>query len=396
MSKIFKKKGISIFLMIAFFSMACFPYPGHTDQVVKTEKQEKIKEAEVEAEVESGEEIDEYYSRDDVNVIEDEGYSGGKKKKKFPWLLVVGGVVVVGVVLYFLIIKKPKYDLTVSAGEGITASPAVGTTQHKKGKTVSYSFTLQSGYSQLTVKLDGAAVAASGTVTMDQNHTLSATCLKQGSLRVTSNPQSANIFLDGSHKGKTNRTLSNLDPGTYNVRLTKEGYEDYETTATVDAGQQTTVSATLVKFLNGKYEGTTNQNYPVSITVQKQSGKSVMTGYTIKMKSRTNSYGYIMTITITATGSINISNYKFSSTGNHCDLDGTFSVNGTTTVSGSWDLHYNSYVYGIFYNEGTYNATKTSSPSPAAARAFKKLKPGEVKITAEISKNGRVIKRIEK
>lgn len=395
MSKIFNRKGISIFLMIAFFSMVCFPYAGHTDQVVKSEKQETIKKAEVESEVESGEEIDEYYSRDDANVIEDEGYPGDKKKKKFPWLLVIGGVVVVGVVLYFLVIKKPKYDLTVSAGEGITATPAPGTYSYKKGKSVSYSFTLQSGYTELTVKLDGAAAAAGGTVNMDQNHTLSATCLKQGSLRVTSNPQSANIYLDGSHKGKTNRTIENLDPGTYNVRLTKDGYEDYETTATVDAGQQTTVNATLIKFLNGEYEGTTNQNYPVSLTVQKQSGKSVLTNYQIKMKSRVNSYGYYITTTITGTTSKTISNYQFSVSGLYCDLDGTFSVNGTTTVSGTWDLHYNSYVYGIFYGEGTYNATKTSIPSPAVARAFKKLKSGEVKVVTEIIKNGRVIKRIE-
>ncbi len=391
MSEFIKRKGISIVVLIAFLSLVCFPYPGYTDQVVKTEKKERVKEAETGAETAA--EISEYYSRDDANVIEAEGYPG-KKKKKFPWLLVVGGVVVVGVVLYFLVVKKPKYDLTVNVGEGITGTPTAGTSQHKKGKSVSYNFSLQSGYSQLSVKLDGAAVAASGAVTMDQNHSLSATCLKQGSLRINSTPTGVNIYLNGLHKGKTNRTIENLDPGTYNIKLTKDGYEDYETTETVDSGRQTTLNVTMDKFVNGTYEGTTNQNYPVSLRVKKVSGKSTLTNYQIKMKSRVNSYGYIMTITITGTTSRTITDYQFSLTGSSLDLTGTFTVNGTTTVAGTWSLHYNSYIYGTFYGDGTYNASQTASAPPALV--FPNLKPGEVKISAEISKNGKVVKRISR
>jgi hypothetical protein len=391
MRKFIKRKGISIVVLIAFLSLVCFPYPGHTDQVVKTEKQERVKETETGAETAA--EISEYYSRDDANVIEAEGYPG-KKKKKFPWLLVVGGVVVVGVILYFVLAKKPKYDLTVNVGEGINGTPTSGTSSHKKGSSVSYNYSLKSGYTDLSVKIDGSPASASGSIKMDQNTTLSATCTEQGSLRVTSTPQSANIYLNGQHKGKTNRTITNLDPGSYNVKLTKEGYEDYETTATVEAGQQTTLNATLVKLLNGNYEGTTNQNYPVSLRVKKVSGKSTLTNYQIKMKSRVNSYGYIMTITITGTTSRTITEYQFSLTGSSLDLTGTFTVNGTTTVAGTWSLHYNSYIYGTFYGDGTYNASQTASAPPAVV--FPNLKPGEVKISAEISKNGKIVKRISR
>jgi len=393
MSKFFKRKGISIVVLIAFLSLVCYPYPGHSAQMVKTEKQERVKEAEAETGAETAAEIREYYSRDDANVIEDEGYPG-KKKKKFPWLLVVGGVVVVGVVLYFLVIKKPKYDLTVNVGEGINGTPPSGTSSHKKGTSVSYNYSLKSGYTDLLVKLDGSPVSASGSIKMEKNSTLTATCTEQGSLRFTSTPASANIYLNGQHKGKTNRTIENLDPGTYNIKLTKEGYEDYETTETVTSGQQTTLNVTLIKFLNGSYAGTTNQNYPVTMTVKKVSGTSKLTNYQIKMKSRVNSYGYIMTVTITGTGSTTINNYQFSLSGSSLDLTGNFTVNGNTTVAGTWSLHYNSYIWGTFYGDGTYNAAKTGSAAPAVI--FPNLKPGEVKISAEITKNGKVVKRINK
>jgi hypothetical protein len=148
----------------------------------------------------------------------------------------------------------------------------------------------------------------------------------------------------------------------------------------------------MIKFLNGSYSGTTNQNYPVSMTVKKVSGKSTLTNYQIKVKSRVNAYGYIVTITITGVTSKTITDYYFSLTGTYLDLTGNFTVNGTTKVAGTWSLHYNSYIYGTFYGDGTYNASQTGSAPPAAA--YPNLKPGEVNISAEISKNGKVVKRI--
>jgi len=99
-------------------------------------------------------------------------------KKKFPWLLVAAGTVVVGVAVYFLFFHKPKYELTVEVGAGVTGTPAAGTYKHKKGSTVSYSFQLASGYKNLTVTLDGRSVAPSGTMTMDKARKLTATAVQ--------------------------------------------------------------------------------------------------------------------------------------------------------------------------------------------------------------------------
>jgi hypothetical protein len=47
MKKRFSMKAMSVVVIIAFFSMVCFPaYPEQaaTDQVTKTEKQEKVKQ----------------------------------------------------------------------------------------------------------------------------------------------------------------------------------------------------------------------------------------------------------------------------------------------------------------------------------------------------------------
>lgn len=94
-------------------------------------------------------------------------------KKKFPWLLVVAGVVAVGAVLYFTVLKKPKYTLSVTVGEGAEGTPIAGTVEYKKGTVVNYSFTAKTGYKKLSVTLDGAAVSDSGSITMNADHTLS-------------------------------------------------------------------------------------------------------------------------------------------------------------------------------------------------------------------------------
>jgi tetratricopeptide (TPR) repeat protein len=113
---------------------------------------------------------------------------GEKKKKKFP-VLIVAGVVVVAVVVALILSKKKKeeYTLTVTRGEGINGTPTSGTTIYEKGSTVDYNYIVQSGYKDLVVTLDGTAVATSGTITMNRNHTLnaSATPLEQYTLTVT-------------------------------------------------------------------------------------------------------------------------------------------------------------------------------------------------------------------
>jgi hypothetical protein len=100
------------------------------------------------------------------------------KKKKFPWLLAAAGAVVVGAAVYYLFFHKPKYELTVELSEGATGTPAAGTHRYKKGDIIPYEFRCASGYKNLTVLLDGAPVAVTGSVEMKQDHTLKASADK--------------------------------------------------------------------------------------------------------------------------------------------------------------------------------------------------------------------------
>jgi formylglycine-generating enzyme required for sulfatase activity len=174
-----------------------------------------------------------------------------KKKKKFPVLLVVGGIVVVGALVYFLLLKeKKKYNLNVTKGEGVDGTPGSGTYTYKKGETVNYNYGLQGGYTELYVTLDGNEVSPRGTIKMDRDHTLAAAATRTGSILVVSDPEGASIWLDGVDTGrKTPSLLEDIIPGPHTVRLTNQGYEDYETTVDVEAGAQVTVSATLVLYM---------------------------------------------------------------------------------------------------------------------------------------------------
>jgi len=110
-------------------------------------------------------------------VIEKPGGKKSGKKKKFPVLLVAGGAVVIGIVLALLLKKKKEtktYQLIVTRGEGVEGTPNTGTLIYNEGTIVNYNYSLQGGYKDLVVTLDGNAAAASGTVTMNRDHTLSA------------------------------------------------------------------------------------------------------------------------------------------------------------------------------------------------------------------------------
>jgi hypothetical protein len=68
-----------------------------------------------------------------------------------------------------------QYTLSVTVAQGISGTPAAGSTSYADGDTVNYNYSLQAGYENLDVKLDGVTVASSGVITMDQNHTLTVT-----------------------------------------------------------------------------------------------------------------------------------------------------------------------------------------------------------------------------
>jgi len=68
-----------------------------------------------------------------------------------------------------------EYTLTVTLGEGVSGTPAVGNFTYTENDVVTYSYSAQSGYGNLTVTLDNASIPASGTITITGNHTLNVT-----------------------------------------------------------------------------------------------------------------------------------------------------------------------------------------------------------------------------
>jgi hypothetical protein len=64
--------------------------------------------------------------------------------------------------------------LTVLVSQGVSGIPAAGIYELENGSSLQYSFTLNAGYSKLTVLVDGAAVAASGTLVISKDQKLQA------------------------------------------------------------------------------------------------------------------------------------------------------------------------------------------------------------------------------
>ncbi len=249
------KQALTIFVLIAFFfSSGVEGFSLNAAHQTKDERAVNIDNKDIEMKTGSNSDSaaaaaapDEKNSRINYNVVEKPGV---KDKKKFPLLLTVGGAVVVGALVYFLVIKKKKveYTLAVTIGAGINGSPVSGTYTYTKGKTITYNYSLQPGYTDIHVALDGAAVSTGGTITMDRNHTLTASTTALGSISVQSTPDGADIWLDHANTGnKTNAILNNIMPGAHTVTLKKQGYWEFQTTITVESGKQAAITANLEK-----------------------------------------------------------------------------------------------------------------------------------------------------
>jgi len=67
-----------------------------------------------------------------------------------------------------------------------------------------------------------------------------------GAISVISAPSSADVYLNNVFKGITPLTLDSLTPGSYTVTLKMGGYQDWQATQQVTAGQTAQISATLL------------------------------------------------------------------------------------------------------------------------------------------------------
>lgn len=66
-----------------------------------------------------------------------------------------------------------------------------------------------------------------------------------GSVAVTSDPEGATIEMDGEEIDTTPATLTDLEPGTYTLRLTHSGYEPVTTEVDIEPGAEATLEETL-------------------------------------------------------------------------------------------------------------------------------------------------------
>jgi len=67
-----------------------------------------------------------------------------------------------------------------------------------------------------------------------------------GFLEIETSPSDAEIFMDGTYRGKSPLTLNNVAAGLHNVVIKKEGYEDIVKEVNVDAGRKAFLEANLV------------------------------------------------------------------------------------------------------------------------------------------------------
>lgn len=231
----FYRKPVSMFVMVAFTVLLCF-WANQSPAAPSAPAPEKSSTATAaSAEEESPGFIEQEESEPVV-----------KKGKKFPWLI-VGAVVVIGAAaVYFLVLNK-KFALTVNLGEGCTGTPAE-TAKFKKNAVVNYSYSTEAGYGDLQVKLDGVAVAASGSVTMDKVHTLDVSATYGAVVNITSTPSGAKIYDNYVDSGKTTpASFSYTSAGSHTYLLRQCGYKDYSKTQNVVVGQTYNINATLVQ-----------------------------------------------------------------------------------------------------------------------------------------------------
>jgi len=113
--------------------------------------------------------------------------------------------------------------------------------------------TLAAGSHTIQMSMSGYdSWSGSTTVTAGQTTSVSSTLtptVTYGYLSVSSSPSNADVYINGVYKGDTSFTIG-LNPGTYQVMVKKSGYTSYSTTATVNTGTTTSVSANLQASAN--------------------------------------------------------------------------------------------------------------------------------------------------
>lgn len=76
---------------------------------------------------------------------------------------------------------------------------------------------------------------------------------RTGSIYINSTPSNAKAYLDGAYRGRTPLTISNLEVGEYQIRISKDGYYDWYSTVQVKQNITTQVFAQLEPMTGSLY-----------------------------------------------------------------------------------------------------------------------------------------------
>jgi len=102
----------------------------------------------------------------------------------------------------------------------------------------------KAGYNDYTVEL--AYISAYGSSLL--NVTLQKSDANKGSIKVTSNPSKADVYIDERYAGITPITLEGISAGTHVVTVKLTGYKDYSKEVKVSSNKTTSLKAKLTKI----------------------------------------------------------------------------------------------------------------------------------------------------
>jgi hypothetical protein len=86
-----------------------------------------------------------------------------------------------------------------------------------------------------------------------------------GSVSISSSPSGAEVYLNNAFKGLSPLTIDSLSPGSYIVILKLNGYQDWQSSAQVTAGQTTQLSATLLPSSTPTPTPTATGSWPLAV-----------------------------------------------------------------------------------------------------------------------------------
>ncbi len=137
------------------------------------------------------------------------------------------------------------YSITANAAEHGTITPS-GVQNYPCGAEKRYDISPEWGYVIRDVAVDGSSVGALSSYTfskIDKDHTISAyfETVPSGSIRISSEPEGADIYIDKTYRSKTNRFISGIASGRHELLLKYPFYQDYIATIDVDPSGSITV-----------------------------------------------------------------------------------------------------------------------------------------------------------